>query len=70
MSPATAAVIGPGGDYQPDREVSDVDDPDLGAAALEDDAIGIGDGAGSSEDVGGIETWPDDDEDEDEPRHA
>ena len=68
MSPATAAIIGPGGDYLPDRAVSDVDDPDLGAAALEEDAIGGGDGAGASEDMGGIETRPDDDEDEDEPR--
>ena len=59
MSSATATIVGPGGDYQPDREVSD-----------EDDAVGGGDGAGASEDVGGIETWPDDDEDEDEPRHA
>ena len=50
--------------------MSDVDDPDLGAAALEDDAIGGDDGTGASEDMGGIETWPDDDEDEDEPRPA
>ena len=70
MSPATTAIVGPGQDYQPDREVSNVDDPDLGAAALEDDAIGGGDGAGGSEEGGGVETWPDDDEEEDEPRHA
>ena len=60
--------MGPGGDFQPDREVSDVDDPDLGAAALEDDAIGGGDRSGGSEGGGGIETWPDDDDEEDEPR--
>ena len=70
MSPTTAAVVGPGGNYQPDREVSDVDDPDLAAAALEDDAVGGGGGAGGSEEGGGIETWPDDDDEEDEPRPA
>ena len=70
MSPATTAVVGPGGNYLPDQEVRDVDDPDLGAAALEDDAIGGGDGAGGSKDGGGLETWPDDDDEEDEPRHA
>ena len=70
MSPVTTAIIGPGGDYLSDRAVSDADDPDFGAAALEDDTIGGDDGAGASEDVGGIETWPDDDEDEDESRHA
>nr|XP_020160617.1 uncharacterized protein LOC109745887 [Aegilops tauschii subsp. strangulata] len=70
MSPATTAIVGPGGNYQTDREVSDVDDPDLGAAALEDDAIGGGGVVGGSEDGGGLETWPDDDDEEDEPRHA
>ena len=69
MSPATAAVVGPGGNYQPDREESDVDDPELGAVALEDDAIGGGDVAGGSKE-GGIETWPDDDDEEDEPHPA
>ena len=67
MSDATAAIIGAGGDYQPDRAVSDVDDPDLGAAALEDTATGGVYEAGGSEE-GGIETWPDDDEEEDELR--
>ena len=67
MSPATAAVVGPGGDYAPDWAVSDVDDPDLGAAALEDTATGGVYGAGGSEE-GGIETWPDDDDEEDELR--
>nr|XP_020182865.1 actin cytoskeleton-regulatory complex protein PAN1-like [Aegilops tauschii subsp. strangulata] len=66
MSPATAAVMGPGGDYAPDRAESDVDDPDLGAAALEDTAIGGVYGAGGSEE-GDIETWPDDDDEEDKP---
>ena len=37
MSAAAAAIVGPGGDYHPDRAVSDEDDPDLGAAALADE---------------------------------
>ena len=68
MSKAMAAVVGVGGSYLPDRAVSDVDDPDLGAAALEDTATGGVYEAGGSEE-GGIETWPDDEE-EDEPRPA
>ena len=68
MSEETAAIVGAGGDYEPDRAVSDVDDPDLGAAALEDTATGGVYEAGGSEE-GGIETWPDDfEEEEDEPR--
>ena len=59
--------MGPGGDYAPDRGMSDVDDPDLGAAALEATAIGGVYGAGGSEE-GGIETWPNDDDEEGEPR--
>ena len=47
--------------------MSDVDDPDLGAAALEDTATGGVYGAGGSEELG-IDTWPDDDDDKDEPR--
>ena len=68
MSEATAAIVGPGGDYLPDRAVSDLDDPDLGAAALADDARGGGSGAGGAEEGGGMETWPDNDDEEDEPR--
>ena len=68
MSSATAAIMGPGGDYQLDREVSDEDDPDLGAASLADNAIGGGGEAGGSEEGGGVETWPDDGDDEDESR--
>ena len=48
MSSATAAIVGPGGDYQPDWEVSDEDDPGLGAATLQDDAVGGGGEAGGS----------------------
>ena len=62
MSSAMAALVGPAGDYLPDREVSDVDDPDLGVADLEDDAVG------GSEEGGGVEAWPDDDDEEDELR--
>ena len=47
-----------------------MDDPDLGAAALADDATGGGDGAGGSVEGDGVETWPDDNDDEDEPRPA
>ena len=55
MSDTTAAIVGAGGDYQPDQAVSDVDDPDLGAAALEDTATGAIYEAGSSKEAG-IET--------------
>ena len=70
MSEATAAVVGAGGPYEPDRAVSDVDDPNLGAAALEDDATGGVYEAGDSEEGGGVDTWPDDFEEEDAPRHT
>ena len=70
MSEATAAIMGPGGDYLPDRAVSDVDDPYLAAAALADDATGGSGGADDSEEGGGVETWPDDDDDKDKPRPA
>ena len=69
MSEATTAVVGAGGPYLSDRAVSDVDDPDLGAATLEDTTTGGIYEAGGSEE-GGIETWPNDDEEEDEPRPA
>lgn len=64
MSSATAAIVGPGGDYLSDREVSDEDDPDLGVDALEEDAVGGGDRAGD------VETWPDNNDEEDDPRPA
>ena len=67
MSEATAALLGPGDNLQADRAKSDLDDPDLGATALADDAIGGDGGAGGFDGGGGMETWPDDDEDEDEP---
>lgn len=66
MSAAAAALEGPGGDYQPNRAVTDEDDPDLGAVALADDATGSG-GEGGSEEGNGVETWPNDDDDEELP---
>ena len=68
MSAVAAAIMGSGGDYLPDRAVSDVDNSDLGAAALADNTTGGGGGVGGSEEGGGVDTWPDDDDDEYEPR--
>ena len=49
---------------------SDVDDPDLGAAALEDDAEGGGGTAGNFRPSATFTDWPDDDtEGEVAPRH-
>ena len=70
MQPAASAMRQPR-EFVPDRAKSDVDDPDLGAAAMEADAKGGGGGA-----VGGFRPsatfadWPDDDaEGEVAPRH-
>ena len=46
----------------PDRTVDDVDDPDLGAAAMEDAIMGEGDEAGGAGLGAGLEDWADDDE--------
>ena len=46
-----------------------MDDPDLGAAALDDDAVGGGGEAGGSGLGAGLEDWPDNDEGEVAPRH-
>ena len=76
LSEATAALLGPGDNLQADRAESDLDDPDLGADALVNDAAGgggkadDGSGAGGSEGGGGVGAWPDDNEDDDEPRPA
>ena len=48
--------------FLPDRTMDDVDDPDLGAAAMEDDAAGEGGDTGGSGLGAGFEDWPDDDE--------
>lgn len=60
-----------GHQYMADRSVSDVDDPDLGVAAQEEDGATSGgsDGAGSPSE-GGLGDWPDDDEEDDEPRRT
>ena len=42
--------------------MDDVDDPDLGAAAMEDDVAGEGSDAGGSGLGAGFEDWPDDNE--------
>ena len=55
-------------EFLPDRAKSDVDDPDLGAAALEDDAEGGGGVSGGPRLGANLEDWPDDDE-EFVPRH-
>ena len=70
MQPATGATRQPR-EFVPDRVESNVDDPDLGAAAMEADAEGGGGGAEG--DFGPSATfadWPDDDaEGEVAPRH-
>ena len=48
--------------FLPDRTVDDVDDLDLGAAAMEDDVAGEGGDAGGSRLGAGFKDWPDDDE--------
>ena len=60
--------MGPDREFIPDRAESDVDDPDLGAAALEDDAEGGSSVAGGPRLGASLEDWPDDDE-EVAPRH-
>ena len=46
-----------------------MDDPDLGAASLDDDAIGVGGDVGGSGLGAGLEDLPDNDEGEVAPRH-
>nr|XP_040246093.1 myristoylated alanine-rich C-kinase substrate-like [Aegilops tauschii subsp. strangulata] len=60
LQPAAGAA-GPECQFLPDRAESDMDDPDLGAAALEDDAEGGGGEAGGSGLGASLEDWPDDD---------
>ena len=70
MQPAAGAMRQPR-EYVPDRAESDVDDPDLGAAAMEADAEGGGGGAvGGFRPLATFADWPDDDADgEVAPRH-
>ena len=58
MQPA-AGVTGPPREFAPDRAKSDVDDPDLGAAAMEADAEGGGGGAeGGLQPSATFADWP------------
>ena len=70
MQPA-AGVTRPPREFVPDRAESDVNDPNLGAAAMEADAKGGGGGAGSDLRISAtFADWPKDDaEGEVAPRH-
>ena len=70
MQPA-AGVTRPPREFVPDRAESNVDDADLGAAAMEADAEGGGGGAeGDFRPSATFDDWPDDDaEGEVTPRH-
>ena len=70
MQPAAGATRQPR-EYVPDRADNDVDDPDLGAAAMEADAEGGGEGAeGDCRPSSTFADWPNDDTDmEVAPRH-
>ena len=62
--------MGPAREFLADRAESDVDDPDLGAAALEDDAEGGGGTAGDFRPSATFADWPEDSaEGEVAPRH-
>ena len=54
--------------YAPDRTVDDVDDPDLGAAAMEDAVVGDSAEPGGSRFTASFEDWPDEFEAEVAPR--
>ena len=70
MEPTAGATRQPH-EYVPDRTDSDVDDPDLGAAVMEADAEGSGEGLeGAFRPLATFADWPDDDADgEVAPRH-
>ena len=65
-----AGTAGPERQFLPDGAKSVMDDPDLGAAALEDDTEGGGGEAGGSRLGASLEDWPDDDAGEVAPRPA
>ena len=67
LPPATGAA-GVERQFLPDRTMDDVDDPDLGAAAMEDDIAGEGGEAGDTGLEAAFEDWPDDAEAEVVPR--
>ena len=58
----SAGTTGPEREFTPDRVVDDLDDLGLGAAALDDDAVGEGGEEGGSGLTAGFEDWSDDDE--------
>ena len=60
MQPS-AGTTGPAPQFVSDRAESDVDDPDLGAAAMETDAEGGGGGAGGFRPLATFADWLDDD---------
>ena len=70
MQPAAGAMRQPR-EFVPDRAESDIDDPDLGAAAMEANAEGGGEGAeGDFRPSATFADWPNDDaEGEVAPRH-
>ena len=55
-------------EFAPDREADDLEDADLGAAALDDDTVGGGGETGGSGFTVGFDDWPDDDEADPIPR--
>ena len=63
-----AGTAGEEREFAPDREADDLDDPKLGAAALDDDAAGGGGETGSSGFTTGFDDWPDDDKADPIPR--
>ena len=54
--------------YAPDRTADNVDDPDLGTAAMEDAVVGDDAGPGGTRLTASFEDWPDDAESEVAPR--
>ena len=61
LVPPSDDTAGPARQFVPDRAESDVDDPDLGAAAMESDAEGGGGEAGGSRPTTTFADWLDDD---------
>ena len=62
LLPPTAGAAGVERQLLPDRTVDDADDPDLGAAAMEDAIMGEGDEAGGARLGASFKDWPDNDE--------
>ena len=58
MLPPAAGAPGVERQFLPDRTMDDVDDPDLGAAAMEDDVAREGGDIGGSGLGAGFEDWP------------